>query len=271
MLTRNDITIISKNNNEYIIEVYLHGFKKEKIEKQLTNIDNSHFKTQWLKFHRGTYTHQFHLSDNPYLDSLHWIRICKYLSEKGEAIVVRITDKQKTYYVPAKIIEKQPNQIIVEYWNGEKGKIADPNDYQIILNNPKREPDLIKLGNSVDLLVSIRDEISRERIISHSPQFRLKAFGSVSAEEEITEFRKDFEGNNFIVVFPPNTKSAEDSRPLSRLGELRKKSNEVEDCLKKEIYKDVKKNKPVKYNERLKALNEMKRKWGIELTLNSRY
>ena len=123
MPDRNDISIINRSNNEYIIEVHLYGFNKEKIEKRLTSINNSPFKKQWIEFHRGTYTHQFYLSDNLYLDSLHWIRICKYLSEKGEAIVARITDKQKTYYVPAKIIEKQPNQIIVEYWVRQEKKL----------------------------------------------------------------------------------------------------------------------------------------------------
>ncbi|MCE8168109.1 MAG: hypothetical protein I3275_05835 [Candidatus Moeniiplasma glomeromycotorum] len=282
MLTRNDIAIVSKNGNEYIIEVYLYGFNKEKIEKQLASIDNNPFKQKWLEFNQATYTHQFYLSDNPHLDYFKWSRISKKLSEKGRVVVVREFYEGKFYYLPANFLEAKYNSkggikwILVETdlgygYKKEIKRLTDSNNYQIIFNNPKEEPDLIKFENSVDLLVSIRDEISRERIVSHSPQFRLRGFGSVPTEEEITEFRKDFEGNNFIVVFPPNTKSAEDSRPLSRLDELRKKSNEVEDCLKKEIYKDVKKNKSDKYIERIKALNKMENKWGIKLVLNSRY
>lgn len=138
------------------------------------------------------------------MDSLHWIRICKYLSEKGEAIVARIIDKQKTYYVPAQIIDKQPNQIVVEYWNGEQGKITDPNDYQIILNNPEGKPDLIELEKSVDFLVSIKDKISRERI-NLPPRLILRS-SRIPTEEEIARLRRDFEGDDFIFAVPSGVK-----------------------------------------------------------------
>jgi len=37
------------------------------------------------------------------------------LSEKGEVAITRIIEGEKTYYIPAKIVEKHLSRIIVEY------------------------------------------------------------------------------------------------------------------------------------------------------------
>jgi len=66
---RKDISI-KEINDEYIIEVYSWDYTKEKVEKELANIDNKLLKQHLLKFYRASYTYQFYLSDNPYLDYL---------------------------------------------------------------------------------------------------------------------------------------------------------------------------------------------------------
>ncbi|CAG8642758.1 3726_t:CDS:2 [Cetraspora pellucida] len=51
----------------------------------------------------------------------------------------------------------------------------------------------------------------------------------IPAEEEIKRFRKNFEGNNFIVVAPPGVKlPIEDGRPPLRLDELWKEFHEID-------------------------------------------
>ena len=269
MSTRNDISI-GKSNNEYIIEVYSWDYTKEKAEKELASVDNSRLKKDYLKIYRTTYTHQFDLlpSHNPYLDYFKWLEVSKYLSIKGEAIITRIIEGGKTYYVPAKIVEKHPNQIIIEYLNGEQRKITNPDDYQIILNNPEGSPDnLTQIEKLLDIRVSIEDEISRELVNFRSILMILRN-SRIPSEKEIEIFRKGFESDDYVISIPYGTTKF--YRPtLSK--ELRDKCNEVKRILDETVNQEIKMNKEVKFNERMKTLNEMKRKWGIELALNSLY
>ncbi|CAG8581788.1 3812_t:CDS:2, partial [Paraglomus occultum] len=217
-----------KSNNEYTIEVYLYGFNKENIEKELASIDNSPFKQQWLKI---------------------------TLSDLEFQKIYQKEEKQSSFGNSMKEIE-----IDLGYgYKKEIKQLTDPNDYQIILNNPEGKPDLTELEKSVDLLVFIKDEISRERI-NLPPRLILRS-SCIPAEEEIARLRRDFEGDDFIFAVPLGVKSIKaGSFFSSKLDELRKKSREVEDNLEKEIQKDIKENKSAKHNERMKALIEMEKK-----------
>ena len=267
MTTRKDISV-REINGEYIIEVYSSGYTKEKVEKELASIDNSRLKKDYLKIYRTTYTYQFDLlpSHNTYLDYSKWSEVSKYLSIKGEAVITKIIEGEK--YTPAKIVEKQPNQIIAEYRNGEQRKITNPDDYQIILNNPKGSPDnLTQIEKLLDIRVSIEDEISRELFNFRSILMILRN-SRIPSEKEIETFRKGFESDDYVVSIPYGTTKFH--RPtLSK--ELRDKRDEIKSLLDEMVNQEIKMNKEVKFNERMKALNEIKRKWGIELVLNSNY
>src|SRR6185369_3740255 len=136
----------NKTNSKYKIEVPLYGFTKEKVKKELAKIDNSYLKKAMKENYHRVYIYQFYLDDNPYLNYSEWTNISRNLSEKGEAVIVRKLHKEKLHYIPAAIVKKYFNlanktdELTVEYINRQQEKLTNPNDYQIILNNPEGKP-----------------------------------------------------------------------------------------------------------------------------------
>ena len=99
------------------------------------------------------------------------MNIFRNLSEKGKAAIVRKYDKDgKVHYIPVSIQhisyyskkKDKVREILVEYRNHQRESFTNPNDYQVIFNNPGGKPDLIEFEKDFDLA-----EV--KRILSESP------------------------------------------------------------------------------------------------------
>jgi len=125
------------------------------------------------------------------------MNIFRNLSEKGKAAIVRKYDKDgKVHYIPVSIQhisyyskkKDKVREILVEYRNHQRESFTNPNDYQVIFNNPGGKPDLIEFEKDFDLLVSIRNKIQKE-MVNQYPRTVLDSPRSLR-EKEIEEFRK---------------------------------------------------------------------------------